>query len=41
METARMLQVVACFALVPELPLLGPGLTPFLDQWRESAEWRE
>jgi hypothetical protein len=41
MEAARMLQVVACFALVPELPLLGPGLTPFLDQWRASAEWRE
>ncbi len=36
MEAARMLQSVACFALVPELPILKQGLTPFLEEWRAS-----
>ncbi len=36
LEAARMLQTVACLALVPELPLLASGLAPFLDQWRAS-----
>jgi hypothetical protein len=34
MDTARMLQVVACLALVPELPLLATGLAPTIEQWR-------
>jgi hypothetical protein len=34
MNTARMLQTVACFALVPQLPLLATSLTPMLDIWR-------
>jgi len=36
MAAARNLQLVACMALVPELPLLGSGLTPLLDAWRNS-----
>ena len=36
MAAARNLQLVACMALVPELPLLGTGLTPLLDAWRNS-----
>jgi hypothetical protein len=35
MEVARMLQVVACIALVPQLPLLGAGLAPSLEAWRQ------
>ncbi|WP_257451911.1 phosphotransferase [Archangium lipolyticum] len=34
METARMLQVVACYALVPQLPMLAEGLAPSLQSWR-------
>ncbi|MES2645039.1 MAG: phosphotransferase [Myxococcota bacterium] len=34
MNTARMLQVVTAFALVPQLPLLASGLPPALDAWR-------
>jgi len=34
MESARMLQVVACLALVPQLPMLAEGLRPALEQWR-------
>jgi hypothetical protein len=34
MESARMLQVVACLALVPQLPMLADGLLPALEQWR-------
>jgi hypothetical protein len=36
MAAARNLQMVACMALVPELPLLGTWLTPMLDTWRNS-----
>ncbi len=36
METARMLQVVACHALVPQLPMLADGLRPLLEQWRTT-----
>jgi thiamine kinase-like enzyme len=36
MAAARNLQLVACMALVPELPLLGTGLSPMLDAWRNS-----
>lgn len=35
MDCARMLQVVACLALVPQLPMLASGLAPSLEQWRE------
>jgi hypothetical protein len=31
---ARMLQMVASVALVPQLPLLADGLKPALDGWR-------
>ena len=34
MDAGRMLQVVACLALVPELPMLRDGLAPLVDQWR-------
>ena len=36
MSAARNLQLVACMALVPELPLLGTGLSSLLDGWRNS-----
>ncbi|GLZ76747.1 hypothetical protein Afil01_15540 [Actinorhabdospora filicis] len=36
MEAGRMLQVVACLALVPRLPQLADGLAGVLDQWRDS-----
>jgi Ser/Thr protein kinase RdoA (MazF antagonist) len=35
-ETGRMLQTVACLALVPQLPMLATGLTPILEQWRAA-----
>jgi hypothetical protein len=34
MDAVRMLQLVACFALVPQLPMLATGLAPSLEQWR-------
>jgi hypothetical protein len=34
MESARMLQLVACLALVPQLPVHAEGLRPSLDHWR-------
>ncbi|MGH3929911.1 MAG: aminoglycoside phosphotransferase family protein [Pseudonocardiaceae bacterium] len=34
MESARMLQVVACLALVPQLPMLAEGLRSSLEHWR-------
>lgn len=34
MEVARMLQVVACLPLVPELPVLADGLRPVVEHWR-------
>jgi hypothetical protein len=36
MGAARNLQLVACMALVPELPMLETGLAPMLDAWRSS-----
>jgi hypothetical protein len=36
MDAARSLQVVACLALVPELPMLALGLAPVLEQWRAA-----
>ncbi|MGH3982651.1 MAG: aminoglycoside phosphotransferase family protein [Pseudonocardiaceae bacterium] len=36
MESARMLQIVACLALVPQLPMLAKGLRPLLDHWRTT-----
>lgn len=36
MDAARALQVVACLALVPQLPVLASGLAPMLEQWRAS-----
>jgi thiamine kinase-like enzyme len=36
MESARMLQSIACLALVPQLPILAEGLRPVLDQWRRT-----
>lgn len=36
MEAARMLQVVACLALVPQLPMLAESLRPSLDHWRTT-----
>lgn len=36
MSAARNLQMVACVALVPELPVLATGLAPMLDAWRSS-----
>lgn len=36
MESARMLQAVACLALVPQLPMLAEGLRPSLDHWRTT-----
>jgi hypothetical protein len=34
MDSARMLQLVASFSLVPELPMLRDALTPMLEQWQ-------
>jgi hypothetical protein len=36
MSAARNLQMVACMALVPQLPMLATGLAPMLDAWRGS-----
>lgn len=35
-EAARLLQVVACLALVPQWPALAESLTPMLDLWRST-----
>ena len=40
MESARMLQLVACLALAPQLPVLADGLRPMLEQWRQTPEIR-
>jgi hypothetical protein len=34
MDSARMLQLVTCFALAPQLPMLAAGLAPSLEHWR-------
>lgn len=36
MDSARILQVIACLALVPELPMLAAALEPSLAQWRST-----
>ncbi|MGQ0716027.1 MAG: phosphotransferase family protein [Pseudonocardiales bacterium] len=36
MESAGMLQVVACLALVPQLPMLAEALRPLLELWRTT-----
>jgi hypothetical protein len=36
MGSARSIQIVACLALAPELPLLVEGLRPVVDSWRAS-----
>jgi aminoglycoside phosphotransferase (APT) family kinase protein len=35
-EAARLLQVAACLALVPQWPALADSLTPMLDLWRST-----
>jgi methylglutamate dehydrogenase subunit A len=32
----RMVQLVACFAMVPQLPMLAEGLRPALENWRTT-----
>ena len=34
MAAARMMQLVACLPIVPELPVLAEGLRPAIDHWR-------
>ncbi|RSM86672.1 aminoglycoside phosphotransferase [Kibdelosporangium aridum] len=36
MEGIRMLQLVACYAMVPDMPSLGEGMRPALDIWRST-----
>jgi Ser/Thr protein kinase RdoA (MazF antagonist) len=36
MESARMLQAVACLALAPQLPMLAESLRPSMDYWRTT-----
>jgi len=36
MNAAGFIQVVACLALVPRLPLLAEGLKPALEAWRTT-----
>lgn len=35
-EEARLVQLVACFAMVPQQPGLGDGMSPLLELWRAS-----
>ncbi|MDC0707565.1 phosphotransferase [Stigmatella sp. ncwal1] len=35
-DAARMLQMVVCHALVPQLPMLAEGLAPALQNWRKT-----
>jgi Ser/Thr protein kinase RdoA (MazF antagonist) len=37
-EASRMVQLAACFAMVPELPMLAEGMRPLLEQWRTTPE---
>jgi aminoglycoside phosphotransferase (APT) family kinase protein len=37
MNDAGLLRVVACHALVPQLPALATGIAPLMDLWRQSA----
>ena len=36
MESARMLQLVACLSLADEPPMLVQGLRPFIETWRTT-----
>lgn len=36
MEAARLLQVVACLCMAPQLPMLAEGLRPSVEQWRNT-----
>ncbi|MFC0110557.1 aminoglycoside phosphotransferase family protein [Kibdelosporangium aridum] len=36
MEGIRMLQLVACYAQVPDMPSLGEGMRPALEMWRST-----
>lgn len=36
MNTARMLQMVGCLVLVPQLPVLADGLLPMVQAWRDT-----
>ncbi|WP_410665204.1 aminoglycoside phosphotransferase family protein [Amycolatopsis sp. lyj-84] len=36
MEAVGLLQVIACLAMAPDLPMLVDGLKPMIDQWRET-----
>lgn len=36
LDAVGLLQVVACLAMAPELPMLVDGLKPMIDQWRET-----
>jgi hypothetical protein len=38
MEGARMVQLVACFAMVPQLPSLAEEMRPALRAWRATSE---
>jgi hypothetical protein len=38
MGSARMLQVVACLALAPQLPILAESLRPVIEHWRQTPE---
>ncbi|ORB30982.1 phosphotransferase [Mycolicibacterium parafortuitum] len=39
MESARRLQFVGCFTLIPQLPILAAPLAEALDDWRATAEF--
>ncbi len=39
MESARRLQFVGCFTLIPQLPILAAPLTEALDDWRATPEF--
>jgi len=36
MESARMMQLIACLPLAPQLPGLVEGLRPLIDHWRTT-----
>ncbi|MGV0745692.1 phosphotransferase family protein [Mycolicibacterium sp. XJ870] len=36
MNAARMLQMISCLALVPQLPVLAEGLAPLVESWRAA-----
>jgi Phosphotransferase enzyme family len=36
LEAVRMLQLISCLAMVPELPMLADGLRPMIEKWRTT-----